>query len=130
MLAIVHFVQPPVTPTHHPKGAETVKVRNVFTAVMLSGALFAVPAVAQNPQGGFTALHGVEAQALSVEEMQAVAGQLNAYDIGAALLAKAATLDAFPRLQAATISLANYYLTNAEQINNVFKKLGVYTEPK
>ena len=106
------------------------KIRNVVTAAMLSGMLFAVPAVAQNPNGGFSAMEGVEAQALSVEEMQAVAGQLNAYDIGAALLAKAATLDAFPRLQAATISLANYYLTNAEQINNVFKKLGVYTEPK
>jgi hypothetical protein len=106
------------------------KIKNVVTAAMLSGMLFAVPAVAQNPNGGFSAMEGVEAQVLSVEEMQAVAGQLNAYDIGAALLAKAATLDAFPRLQAATISLANYYLTNAEQINNVFKKLGVYTEPK
>jgi hypothetical protein len=105
-------------------------LRAIFSATMLSAALFAVPALAQNPQGGFSALQGVDAQALSVEEMQAVSGQLNALDIAAALTAKAATLGAFPRLQAAVLSLASYYLANADAINEAFKKLGVYTEPK
>jgi len=102
------------------------KIRNVFTAAMLSGMLFAVPAVAQN-QGGFSALQGVEAQALSVEEMQAISGQLNALDIAAALTTLAAKLDAFPRLQAATLKLAAFYTTNADQINALYMKLGVFT---
>lgn len=105
-------------------------VRNIFAAAMLSGALFTAPAFAQSPLSGFSALQGVDAQALSVEQMQAVSGRLNAYDIAAALFAKAESLGSYPRLQAATLSLANYYLTNAEQINEAFKKLGVYTEPK
>jgi hypothetical protein len=103
------------------------KIRNVVTAAMLSGMLFAVPAVAQNPSGGFSALHGVEAQALSAEEMQAITGQLNAYDIAAALVQAAAKLDKFPRLQAATLKLAEFYATNAEQINALYDKLGVLT---
>ena len=102
------------------------KIRNVFTAALLSGMLFAVPAVAQN-QGAFSALRGVEAQALSVEEMQAISGQLNALDIAAALTTLAAKLDAFPRLQAATLKLAAFYTTNAEQINALYMKLGVFT---
>jgi hypothetical protein len=107
-----------------------VKSRTLFTGAMLSWALIALPSAAQSPPAGWSALQGLDAQALSAEEMQAVSGQLNAYDIAAALLAKAATLDAYPRLQAATVSLANYYLANAEKINDAFKKLGVYTEPK
>ena len=102
------------------------KARNILVAAMLS-LLFAVPAVAQNPQG-FSALQGVEAQALSADEMQAISGQLNAYDIAAALTAAAAKLDAYPRLQAATLKLAGYYTTNAVQINAAFEKLGVLTE--
>src|SRR6266513_5509548 len=69
-----------------PQKESAMKVRNVFAAAMLSGALFAVPAFAQGPQGGFSALEGVDAQALSVEEMEAISGELNAYDIAAALL--------------------------------------------
>jgi hypothetical protein len=103
------------------------KIRNVVTAAMLSGALFAVPAVAQDPQGGFSALQGVEAQALSVEEMQAISGQLNALDIAAALTAAAARLDEFPRLQAFALRLAEFYRTNAEQINAFYMKIGVFT---
>ena len=102
------------------------KVRNIFIAVVM-GLLFAVPAVAQSPQGDFSALQGVEAQALSAEEMQAIAGQLNAYDIAAALTALAAKLDAYPRLQAATLKLAEYYSTNAEAINAFYAKIGVLT---
>jgi hypothetical protein len=103
------------------------KIRNVVTAAMLSGALFAVPAVAQDPQGGFSALQGVEAQALSVEEMQAISGQLNALDIAAALTVAAARLDEFPRLQAFALRLAEFYRTNAEQINAFYMKIGVFT---
>jgi hypothetical protein len=103
------------------------KIRNVVTAAMLSGALFAVPAIAQNPQGEFAALQGVEAQALSVEEMQAISGQLNAIDIAAALTTLAGKLDAFPRLQAATLRLAAYYSTNAVAINAFYAKLGILT---
>ena len=104
------------------------KVRNIFIAVMM-GLLFAVPAVAQNPQGEFSALQGVEAQALSAEEMQAITGELNAYNIAAALFDAADRLAAagFPRLSAAADRLGNYYLTNAEAINTVYGKLGVLT---
>ena len=103
------------------------KIKNVVTAAMLSGMLFAVPAVAQNPNGGFSAMEGVEAQALSVEEMQAITGQLNALDIAAALTAAATKLADFPRLQAAVLKLAAFYTTNATQINALYEKLGVLT---
>jgi len=92
---------------------------------MLSG-----PALAQSAQSEFSALQGLEAQALSVEEMQSISGQLNALDIAAALDAKAATLDAFPRLQAGVQKLADFYRTNAERINAAFMKHGVYTPPQ
>jgi hypothetical protein len=98
-------------------------IASVATAAMLSLPAFAAP---QNP-GDFSALQGMETQALTAEEMQAITGELNAYDIAAALLAKAATLDAFPRLQAAIVSLANYYLANASAINALFAKYGVLT---
>jgi hypothetical protein len=104
------------------------KIRNVVTAAMLSGMLFAVPAVAQNPNAGFSALQGVEAQALSVEEMQAITGQVNALEIAAALEAKAAAIaDKFPRVSEALLKLAAGYRANADQINALFMKLGVYT---
>ena len=97
-------------------------------AVMLSGAmLFSVASAAPPTEGGFSALQGVDGQALSVEELKAISGELNAYDIAAALEAKAATLGAFPKLQAATLQLAAFYRTNAVQINAAFAKLGVLT---
>ena len=100
------------------------RLRNILVSMAAAAMLSGVPAFAQTE---FSALQGVEVQALSADEMQAISGQLNAYDIAAALLAKAATLDAFPRLQAGLIQLANYYLTNAEQINALFAKFGVLT---
>jgi hypothetical protein len=96
----------------------------VATAALLSLPAFAAP---QNPQGGFSALQGVEVQALSVEEMQAISGELNAYDIAAALHAKAATLDAFPELQAFVVKVAYYYTNYATVINAFFAKFGVLT---
>jgi hypothetical protein len=99
-------------------------IASVATATLLSLPAFAAP---QNPQGGFSALQGVDAQALSVEEMQAISGELNAFEIAANLNAKADTLDAFPRLQAAVRRLADFYTNNADAINAAFAKLGVLT---
>jgi len=99
--------------------------RNFVVAAVLS-LLFAVPAVAQSPNGGFAALQGLDAQALSAEEMQAISGQLNAYDIAAALLARAATVE-HPRLKALLVNAADFYLTNAERLNAFYDKIGKLT---
>jgi len=108
------------------------KLKQVFGSIAAAAMLsLFVPAIAapQNHQA-FSALQGIDAQALSVEEMQAITGELNALDIAAALTAKAAELGAFPRLQAAVLKLAAFYTTNADAINAAFMKLGVYTAPK
>jgi hypothetical protein len=98
----------------------------VATAAMLMGTMFSTPAMAQGSTG-FSALQGVDAQALSVDEMQAITGELNAYDIAAALTAYAGTLAKYPRLQASVSKLALYYSTNAVAINAYFEKLGILT---
>jgi galactitol-specific phosphotransferase system IIB component len=95
----------------------------VACGLMLSG-----PAMAE--ENVFSALRGIDAQALSVEEMQAITGELNAYDIAAALTAVAANLGERPRLQTAALNLAQYYLDHAVDINNVFAKNGVLTACK
>jgi protein-disulfide isomerase len=105
------------------------KLKMTLASVAAVAAL-SVPAFAAPQSSGFSALQGVDAQALSVEEMQAITGELNALDIAAALTAKAATLDAFPKLQDAVLRLAAFYTTNADAINALFMKLGVYTAPK
>jgi hypothetical protein len=98
----------------------------LFTGIV--GVMMCLPAFAATPnQGGFAALKGIQAQALSAEEMNAISGELNAYDIAAALVAAAAKLDKFPRLQEATLKLAEYYRTNAEAINAAFMRLGIFT---
>lgn len=101
----------------------------VATAAMLVGTLLSTPAVAQ-PSTGFSALQGVDAQALSVDEMQAITGELNAYDIAAALTSYAATLTKYPKLQASALKLAAYYTTNADTINAYFARLGILTPCK
>ena len=101
----------------------------LITAALLTGAILSTPAMA-NRDTGFAALQGVEVQALSSQEMAAISGELNALDIAADLTALAATLGTYPRLQAATLKLAAYYTTNAGSINNLFKRLGVYTPPR
>jgi hypothetical protein len=105
------------------------KLKMTLASVAAVAAL-SVPAFAAPQSSGFSALQGVDVQALSVEEMQAITGELNALDIAAALTAKAATLDAFPKLQDAVLRLAAFYTTNADAINALFMKLGVYTAPK
>lgn len=93
----------------------------VTVAAMLSG-----PALATE-EANFSALRGVEAQVLSLEEMQATTGQVNAEEIAAALFAQAQTLNRFPRLKESALRLAQYYLANAAEINAIFQRLGVYT---
>jgi len=92
-------------------------------SAMLCSTAFAAP----SGQSGFSAIEGINAQALSVEEMQAISGQLNAYDISAALTAEAAKLTRHPRLQAADLKLAEWFRTNAVAINAFFQKFGVLT---
>jgi hypothetical protein len=93
----------------------------VFVSAMLS-----TQALAKS-EDGFSGLQGVEAQALSSQEMSAVSGKLNAYDIAAALTSAAAKLAHSPKLQAADLRLAAYFRTNAVAINALFQKYGVLT---
>jgi len=103
-----------------------VKIKAILAAAMLSGAI-SFPAIAQNPQAGFSALQDVHAQALSGDEMQAISGKLNAFDMAANREALAAELDAFPRLQALVLRRADFILTHADEINAAFAKLGILT---
>jgi hypothetical protein len=96
---------------------------SIVVAAMLSG-----PAMAGSEES-FSALRGVDAQVLSVEEMQATTGQVNALDIAAALLAQANTMRN-SRLRDSVLTLARYYQTNAYAINQTFKNLGIYTDPR
>jgi hypothetical protein len=104
-----------------------VKIKAILTAAMLGGAI-SFPAIAQNPQAGFSVLQGVNAQALSADEMQAVSGKLNAFDMAANREAVAAHLDAYPRLQALVLRRADFILNNAEAINAAFANLGILTD--
>lgn len=101
------------------------KLAAIAAAVAVSATLAAAPASATS----FKSLEGVEAQEMSAEELAAITGELNAYDIAASLLAlseKYAT--SAPRLSASLAKLAQSTLDNALRINIAFKKLGVYTE--
>jgi hypothetical protein len=101
------------------------------TTALLSSSLLCAAAFAAAPQQqSFSAVEGVNAQALSVDEMQATSGELNAYDIAAALTAEAAKLAKYPKLQAADLKLASWYTVNAAAINAEFQKLGILTPCK
>lgn len=99
----------------------------VATAAMLMGTMLSTPAVAQGSTG-FSALQGVDAQALTVDELQAITGELNAAQIAADLLARANSTTN-PVLKAYLIKLANYTLANAAKIDAALVKLGLYTTP-
>lgn len=102
------------------------KLAPYLAAIALGAAVSSAPVMAaENTQ--FSALQGVEAQTLSVEEMQAISGELNAYDVAAFLFAQAERYAKFPRLAEALTNLANYTLTNAERINAAFARLGILT---
>ena len=97
------------------------------TAAMLGGAMLFSPAFAAAPNpSGFSALEGVEVQALSVEEMKAITGELNAYDIASALGAQALAATN-PRVARALTDLSLSVFRNAEAINAVFLKLNILT---
>ncbi len=97
----------------------------VATAAMLMGTMFSTPAVAQGSTG-FSALQGVDAQALSVDELQAITGELNAAQIAGALLARASSTTNLA-LKAYLMKLYDYTLKNAATIDATLKKLGLYT---
>ena len=101
------------------------------TVALLMGAMLCSTAFAASPdRSGFSAMQGIDAQALSVQEMQSISGELNAYDIAAALTADAAKLDKYPKLQAATLKAAEWTKANAEKINAAFLKLHILTPCK
>jgi len=102
--------------------------RYVYTAAfaMLGSAMLCSTVFAAD-QSGFSAIQGISAETLSVQEMQAISGELNAYDIAAALTAEATKLAKYPKLQAADLKLATWFKTNAVAINAAFQKLGILT---
>jgi len=102
-------------------------VRAAAVALLSSAVLYSTTYAAPSDQGTFSTMQGVKAQALSVDEMQAITGELNAYNIAAALYAAADKLDKFPRLQTATTNLADYYFFNADTINARYAHLGILT---
>ena len=96
---------------------------------LLAGMLLSTASLAHD-QRSFSALQGVEAEAMSPQDMGAVTGRLNAYDIAYALTAEATKLSLYPKLQADDLKLASYVLANAVAINAVFEKFGVLTPCK
>jgi hypothetical protein len=119
---------------HQPKTRRISSVKwyvNIAAVALLSSSLLCSTAVAAGTdKDAFSAVQGVNAQALSLDEMQATSGQLNAYDIAAALTAAAAKLAKYPKLQAADLKLANWYQVNAVAVNAEFQKLGILTPCK
>jgi hypothetical protein len=99
-----------------------------FAAALLAATLVSSPATANTgPEPAFAALQNVETQSLSAAEMQAIAGELNAAEIAAALSAVAAKLAAFPKIAAFYNALAAATLANADAINAKLMRLHLYT---
>ena len=105
-------------------------VYTAAVAVLGGTMLCSTGLAAPSDQGGFSAVQGISAETLSVNEMQAVSGELNAYDIAAFLTAEATNLAKWPKLQAADLKLADWYKTNAVAINAAFAKFGLLTPCK
>lgn len=100
------------------------KLAAVAAAVALSATLAAAPASASS----FKSLEGVEVEQMSAEELAAITGELNAYDIAAALYALSAKYaTTAPRLSASLKRLADATLANAVNINLAFAKYGILT---
>jgi hypothetical protein len=103
-------------------------LQSIVAVALLGSTLLCSTAVAATPdQSGFSAIQGVQAQALSAKEMDTISGELNAYDIAAALTAEATKLAKYPKLQAIDLKVAAWYQTNAVAINAFFQKLGILT---
>jgi hypothetical protein len=105
-------------------------VNTVVVALLSSALLCSAAFAASSDRSGFSAIQGIQAQALSVEEMQSISGELNALDIAAALTAEAAKLAKYPKLQADDLKLAAWFQTNAASINAAFQKFGLLTACK
>lgn len=101
------------------------RIASVGAGAALSAALLTAPVAAQ--PASFKSLEGIALQELSLEEMQAISGELNAYDIAAALFALAAKYANYPRLAASLKASAERTLANAVQLNAAFAKLGILT---
>jgi hypothetical protein len=100
----------------------------IVAVTLLGSTLLCSTAIAATPdQSGFSAIQGVQAQALSAKEMDTISGELNAFDIAAALTAEATKLAKYPKLQAIDLKVAAWYQTNAVAINAFFQKLGILT---
>jgi hypothetical protein len=76
---------------------------------------------------GFAALGNVEAQSLTVQEMQATAGELNAGQIALALTALSKNSNVNVQVQTAAASLAIIVNKRADLVNAVLLKLRLYT---
>jgi hypothetical protein len=105
-------------------------VNTAAVALLTSTLLCSTAVAAGSNKEAFSTVQGIDAQALSLDEMQATSGQLNAYDIAAALSAAATKLAKYPKLQQADLKLANWYEVNAVAINAEFQKLGILTPCK
>jgi len=103
---------------------------SVASTALVCAMMFCTVSAASPNQSGISALKGVDAQPMTAAEMQAVSGELNAYDIAAALTTLAAKEAKYPKLQADTLKLAAYFSTNAVTINASFAKLGILTACK
>ena len=100
----------------------------LISAAALSAALAGSALAGQNDEG-FSALRGIQAQPLSVQEMQAISGELNATGIAAALSAAADKLASYTRVAAALDKLATAVTKNASPIDAALMRLHVYTKP-
>lgn len=104
------------------------KVQLLCAGALVGGALLAGPVAAkESVPSAFSAMQGVAAETLSIEEMQAISGELNAYDIAAFLFDQADRYARFPRLAAFYTRAAEQTLANAVQINLAFARLNILT---
>ncbi len=103
-------------------------LKTKFAAVAAALALSATLATAPASASSFKSLEGVQVEQMSAEELAAVTGELNAYDIAASLYALSAKYaTSAPRLSASLKKLADATLANAVTINATFAKYGVLT---
>jgi hypothetical protein len=103
----------------------------IGAAALLSAALVSTPVLSQ-PDTSFAALHGMGAQTLTEQEMDAVSGELNAGNILTALQSVSTKLSALsqqhpkltPLSNAAQKAVDNF---NANAVNQLLMKLHIYT---
>lgn len=95
----------------------------IFAAAMLAAGGSAIASTAES-ENAFAALQNVEAQSLTEQEMLAIAGELNASRIAAALTNLATTSSVNRQaLQSLAILMKRY----PRQVNMVLRMLNLYT---